>query len=142
MICFLPVLAILYVHSIQTPWHYSVPLDGVSAEVQTCRDGFGARLAFSEQFVQAGPQYGYTIPLDDRWSVTFNVHGGLGYSNTVFPLSGRRQITLYNGGASLSLNRDRYSVKCGYDHMSNGTGGNDFNAGQDLISCGAGVKLW
>ena len=141
-LCLIPLVFASYTHTIQTATHHSADIGGASAEVQTCRDGFGGRVAFNDQFVQVGPQYGYTIPLGDDWSITLNIHGGLGYSNTHHPLSGVRQVTKWNGGASVAVNVDRYSVKCGFDHMSNGRGYDPTNTGQDLISCGVGVMLW
>jgi hypothetical protein len=140
-LCLIPLVFASYTHSIQTSWHHSANIGGPSAEFQTCRDGLGARLAFNEHFVQAGPQWGWTIPFGDDWSVTLNVHGGLGYSNTHHPLSGVRQVTKFNGGLSVSLNVDRYSVKVGYDHLSNGKGVSPVNVGQDLASIGVGYSF-
>ena len=141
-LCMIPMLFLSYTATIQTSWHTSASLDSPSFEFQTCRDGFGGRVAASDQFVQAGPQYGYTWQISGPWSVTANIHGGLGFSNTIHPTSGIRQVTLYNGGVGISLNYDRYSVKCGYDHMSNGRGLDPTNHGQDLVTCGLGIQVW
>lgn len=141
-LCLIPLVFASYTHTIQTSWHTSADIGGPGAEIQTCRDGLGGRVAFNAEFVQAGIQYGYTILLTAVLSITLNIHGGLGYSNTHHPRSGVRQVTLYNGGASVAVNLDRYSVKCGYDHLSNGSGTNAANVGQDLVSCGFGIQLW
>lgn len=137
-LCLIPVAFALYTHTLQFPHHHSDDIGGLSAEVQTCRDGLGGRVAFNDQFVQMGPQFGYTIPLGDDWSITLNVHGGLGYSNTFHPLSRVRQVTTINVGASVSLNLAHYSLKFGMDHMSNGSGFNPTNVGQDMLSIGIG----
>jgi len=140
-LCFIPLVFVGYTHTIQTAMHHSADIGGPSAEFQTCRDGFGGRVAFNDQYVQAGPQFGWTVPLGDDWSITMNVHGGLGWSNTHHPLSGVRQVTKWNGGASVAVNVDRYSLKIGFDHMSNGKGVSPVNVGQDLASMGVGYSF-
>ena len=140
-LCMIPMLFLSYTATIQTSWHTSADIGGPSAEFQTCRDGLGGRVAFNDQFVQAGPQYGYTWQISGPWSVTANIHGGYGGSNTVHPRTGVRQITTLNVGASVSLNLDRYSLKLGADHMSNGSGLNPANVGQDMITVGFGISL-
>lgn len=140
-LCLAPVVFALYTHNVQTSWHTSADIGGPSAEVQSCRDGLGGRLAFSDQFVMAGVQYGYAFALTALLSMTLNIHGGYGGSTTIHPKSGIRQITTFNGGLGVSLNLDRYSLKVGYDHLSNGSGSNPANIGQDLISMGVGISL-
>lgn len=130
-----------YTGTIETNWHRSADLSGPSAEVQTCKNGFGVRLAWADDWVQAGPQFGYTWPIGAAWAITTQIHGGLGYSNTHHPDTGIRQITLYNGGIGLLVGYDRYVLKVGYDHMSNGTGLNSRNVGQDQWSMGVGYQF-
>lgn len=141
LFCLAPLILAGYAGTIQTDWHTSSDISGPYVEAQTCTDGFGARLAFSEKWVQVGPQFGYTILLSDDWSITFQAHGGLGYSNTHHPDTGIRQITKWNGGLAVLLSIDRYSVKVGYDHMSNGRGIDPTNAGQDQWSVGVGYSF-
>ncbi len=140
LLCFAPLVILGYAQTIETSWHHSADLSGPYVEAQTCRDGFGGRVALSEQVVQAGIQYGYTIILGAVLSMTLNLHGGYGGSNTMHPRTGVRQITTLNVGASVSLNLDRYSLKLGVDHMSNGSGLNPANVGQDMASIGLGVQ--
>ena len=134
-------IAASYTSTIETNWHKSANLSGPSAEVQTCKDGFGARVAWADDWVQAGPQFGYTWPIYGAWSITAQIHGGLGYSNTHHPDTRIRQITLYNGGVDMLVNYGHYSVKIGYDHMSNGSGMNARNIGQDQWSVGVGYSF-
>ena len=141
LFCLAPFILAGYAGTIQTDWHTSADISGPYAEVQTCKDGFGARVAFGEKFVQVGPQFGYTIPLGDDWSITLQAHGGMGYSNTHHPNTGVRQVTKWNGGLAVLLNVDRYSVKIGYDHSSNGRGLDPTNAGQDQWSVGVGYSF-
>lgn len=140
-LCVAPLLLLGYSATIQTDWHTSKDISGPYAEAQTCQDGFGARLAFGAEWVQVGPQFGYTVPLGDDWIVTFQAHGGLGYSNTHHPHTGIRQVTKFNGGVAIILSVDRYSVKAGYDHMSNGRGTDPTNAGQDMWTMGVGYSF-
>ena len=140
-LCLAPLLIAGYAHTIQLPHHHSADIGGAYVEAQTCKDGLGARVALNSEFFQAGPQYGFTVPLGDDWALTFQVHGGLGYSNTHHPISGVRQVTLYNGGVAVLLSVDRYSVKVGYDHLSNGRGYDLMNTGQDLLTSGVGYSF-
>ena len=141
MLCLAPLLLLGYAHTIETSWHHSASLSGAYVEVQTCKDGLGARVAFSSDWVQLGPQFGYTWMLGDDWSMTAQAHGGIGYSNTFHPLTDVRQVTKWNGGIGLLLNVDRYSLKIGYDHMSNGRGYAPTNAGQDMWTIGVGLSF-
>lgn len=139
--CIAPIVLLGYTATIQTSWHRSADISGPSAEIQTCKQGIGLRMAFGERFVQLGPQLGITVPLGDDWSVTLQAHGGLGYSNTHHPDTGIRQVTKWNGGLAVLLSVDRYSVKVGYDHSSNGRGLDPTNAGQDQWSIGVGYSF-
>ena len=141
LFCLAPFILAGYAGTIQTDWHTSADISGPYAEVQTCKDGLGGRVAFGAEWVQVGPQYGYTVPLGDDWSITLQAHGGMGYSNTHHPVSGVRQITKWNGGLAVLLSVDRYSVKVGYDHSSNGRGLDPTNAGQDQWSVGVGYSF-
>lgn len=139
LLCLAPLILAGYAGTIQTSWHTSADISGPYAEVQTCKQGFGLRAAGSSEWVQFGPQFGYEQRLGDDWAITLQAHGGLGYSNTHHPMTGVRQVTKWNGGLSLILSVDRYHAKVGYDHMSNGSGLNPANVGQDLWSTGIGV---
>lgn len=141
LFCLAPLVLAGYAQTVQTSWHHSASLSGPSAEVQSCREGLGMRVAFGAEWVQVGPQVGYTLPLGDDWALTLQAHGGLGYSNTHHPHTGIRQVTKWNGGVALLLSVDRYHVKVGYDHMSNGRGADPTNAGQELVTVGAGVHF-
>jgi hypothetical protein len=133
-LCLAPLFLAGYLQTIQTPWHTSADISGLVVEVQTCKDGLGGRMAFSQDMVQVGPQWGISWPINELWSITGSFHGGLGYSNTAHPETGIRQVTKWNGGVSLMIQYDRYSTKIGYDHMSNGKGVDPSNHGQDTIS--------
>ena len=139
MICLLPLLLIGYAQSIDTPWHHNRGIGGAYAEVQTCKEGLGARIAGSNQWVQVGPQYGHTIKLSESLSLTAQIHGGLGYSNTHY--NDHRQITLYNGGVAILLSYQSYAVKIGIDHMSNGRGFVETNRGQDMVTFALGKEF-
>lgn len=130
-----------YAGSITTDWHHAQDLSGVFVEVQTCKAGFGLRAAASTEWVQVGPQFGYTVFGSQDWSVTLQAHGGLGYSNTHHPQTGIRQVTKWNGGLAVVVGYDRVHVKLGYDHMSNGRGVDPTNAGQDFWSVGVGLTF-
>ena len=140
-LCLVPMMFIGGVHTLQLPWHHSESLAPGFVEVQSCKEGLGARVAASADWVQAGPQYGYTWALGDDWSLTVQGHGGLGYSNTHHPVSGVRQVTRWNGGLALVLSAGPVSVKVGWDHMSNGRGADPSNSGQELVSGAVGVEL-
>ncbi|MDH5667849.1 MAG: hypothetical protein OEY86_07560 [Nitrospira sp.] len=142
LFCTLGYAAVLYAGTITTGWHTSQDISGPSTELQTCRDGFGGRVAFGEQWVQVGPQFGQTWPISGLWSITAQIHGGLGYSNTHHPSTGVRQVTKFNAGVSVSLNYGRCGLKIGGDHMSNGRGHDPTNAGQDLWSAGVGCSIF
>lgn len=139
MFCLLPLLLIGYAQSIDTPWHHNRGIGGAYAEVQTCKEGLGARIAGSNQWIQVGPQYGHTITLTESLSLTAQIHGGLGYSNTHY--DNHRQITLYNGGVAILLSYQSYSVKIGVDHMSNGRGFVETNRGQDMATFALGKEF-
>ncbi len=139
MFCLLPLLLIGYAQSINTSWHHNQDISGAYAEVQTCKEGFGARVAGNNQWIQAGPQYGHTIALSESLSLTAQIHGGLGYSNEHY--NNHRQITLYNGGVAFILSYQSYSVKLGVDHMSNGRGLVETNRGQDMATFALGKEF-
>lgn len=141
LFCLAPLILAGYAHTVETPWHHSEAISGPYVEVQSCREGIGARVAVGAEWVQAGPQAGYTIPLGDDWALTLQAHGGLGYSNTHHPLSGVRQVTKWNGGLAVLLSVDRYTVKVGWDHMSNGRGADPTNTGQELVTVGFGMTF-
>lgn len=141
LFCLAPFILAGYAGSIQTDWHHSADISGPYAEIQTCKDGFGARLAFGAEWVQVGPQMGMTWPIGGAWSFTARINGGLGYSNTHHPTTRVRQVTTLNAGASVSLNYARYSLVVSYQHMSNGRGIDPTNAGQDQWSVGVGYSF-
>lgn len=140
-LCLIPLILAGYTGTIQTSWHTSQDLSGGYVEAQTCKEGLGLRLAASTEWVQVGPQFGYTLPLGKRWMITMQAHGGLGYSNTHHPRTGVRQITKWNGGLALIAGYERYHMKIGYDHMSNGRGLDPTNAGQDFWSVAVGLTF-
>lgn len=140
MLCLVPLLIVGYAQTIQTNWHTSHDISGVYAEVQTCREGLGGRTAFAQDWVQIGPQYGLSVSLGGSWSMTWQVHGGLGYSNTIHP-SGVRAVTKWNGGVSFLIHYGSYNLAVGYDHMSNGRGVDPTNSGQDMVSLGMGYTF-
>ena len=139
MFCLLPIFFIGYASSITTDWHHNREISSPFVEVQTCKDGLGARLAASHTFAQLGPQYGHTVRLTDSLSLTMQVHGGLGYSNETY--NNHRQITRYNGGVALLLNYRSWSVKGGLDHMSNARGFVETNRGQDMWTIALGKEF-
>lgn len=141
MVCLLPLILIGYVGTIQTSWHTSADISGPYAEVQTCKDGLALRGAVGNQWVQVGPQYGYSATLPYGLALTGQIHGGLGYSNTIHPVSNIRQITTLNLGFSVLISKERYYLKGGYDHMSNGRGIDPTNAGQDFWSIAGGLTF-
>lgn len=142
-LCLMPLLIVGYGHTIQTSWHTSKDISGPYMELQTCREGLGGRLAYGEEWVQLGPQYGFSMELYQNWSITAQVHGGLGYSNTLHPSRGHlRQVTKWNGGLSLILSNGHVVLKGGYDHMSNGQGLSPTNHGQDMITIGGGYVFY
>jgi hypothetical protein len=140
-LCLIPLVIVGYTQTIQTEWHTSKDISGPSLEVQSCAKGLGARVAAGEEWVQVGPQYGYTWSLGQGWAITGQVHGGLGYSNTFHPTTGIRQVTKWNGGVDILLHYGRYNVKVGYDHMSNGRGLDPTNHGQDMMTVGVGYSF-
>lgn len=139
--CLIPLLIVGYVHTVQTEWHTSPDLSGAHVEAQTCEKGLGARLAFSTEWVQLGPQYGISWLLGQSWRITGQIHGGMGYSNQIHHDTGVRQVTKWNGGVSFLIHYDSYVVKIGYDHMSNGRGLDPTNHGQDMVSVGVGYTF-
>lgn len=141
LFCLAPLALAGYVGIVQTPTHHSEDIGGAYTEFQSCKEGFGARLAFGAEWVQAGPQFGYTIPFGDDWALTIQGHGGLGYSNSHHPITGVRQVTKFDGGVTIILSVDRYLLKVGYDHMSNGRGYDPTNSGQEMISGAVGVVV-
>lgn len=140
-LCLAPLVLLGYSHTIQTSWHSSASISGPYAEIQTCKEGIGGRLAVGTEWVQIGPQYGISWPINKMWTITGQVHGGLGYSNTIHPDSGVRQVTKFNGGISFLIHYDRYSIKVGFDHMSNGRGIDPTNHGVDMVSMGIGYHF-
>lgn len=138
LLCFAPLVLAGYAGTIQTSWHTSADISGPYAEIQSCKDGLGLRLAAGEKWVQVGPQLGYTVKLGGPWSITGQAFGGLGYSNTHHPVTGIRQVTKWNGGLAVMLNYGAWSVRGAYSHSSNGRGIDPTNHGQDqyLISAG------
>lgn len=136
LLCLAPIVLLGYSHTIQTSWHTSQDISGPMMEVQSCKEGLGGRIAYGSEWVQVGPQYGLSLTLSDKWSVTGQIHGGLGYSNTHHPDSHIRQVTKWNGGVSFMLQYTSYGIKVGYDHMSNGRGLDPTNHGQDMVSMG------
>lgn len=140
-LCLAPLVMVGYLQTIQTEWHTSYDISGPMAEIQTCQRGLGGRLAFSGDMVQVGPQYGYTWPISQDWSITGQFHGGMGYSNTIHPDTHIRQITKFNGGVSFLIHYQSYTLKVGYDHMSNGKGLDPTNAGQDMMSYMVGYSF-
>jgi len=140
-LCLAPIIMLGYASTIQTSWHTSKDISGPYAEIQSCATGLGGRVAFGEEWVQVGPQYGLAIELPKGWSILTQAHGGLGYSNTHHPESGIRQVTKWNGGLSLMLSNGNYVLKGGYDHMSNGRGIDPTNHGQDMWTIAAGYRF-
>lgn len=140
-LCLAPLLILGYSHIIQTSWHHSSNISAPYAEVQTCKEGLGGRIAFSGEWVQVGPQYGISWPLGQMWSITGQFHGGMGYSNIMHPDSGVRQVTKWNGGVKVLISNQRYVFAIGYDHMSNGRGLDPTNHGQDMVSIGVGYTF-
>lgn len=140
-LCLIPLIIMGYTQTIQTEWHTSKDISGPSIEVQTCARGLGARVAGGQEWVQIGPQYGYTWPINEMWAITGQVHGGLGYSNTFHPDTRVRQVTKWNGGLDILVHYGRYSMKVGYDHNSNGRGVDPTNHGIDQISVGMGYTF-
>ena len=136
LLCLAPLVLLGYSHTVQTSWHTSQDISGPVVEVQTCKDGLGARLAYGKEWVQVGPQYGLSFDVGQNWHITGQVHGGLGYSNTFHPDSHVRQVTKWNGGVSFMIQYQRVGVKVGYDHMSNGRGKDPTNHGQEMVSIG------
>lgn len=136
LLCLAPIVLLGYSHTIQTSWHTSQDISGPMVEIQSCKEGVGGRLAYSKEWVQVGPQYGLSFSIGQNWSITGQVHGGLGYSNTIHPDSHIRQVTKWNGGVSLMIQYTSYGIKLGYDHMSNGKGLDPTNHGQDMITLG------
>jgi hypothetical protein len=132
--CLAPLVMVGFLQSIETSWHHAKDISGGMAEIQTCKDGLSARMAFSPDMVQIGPSWGISWPLGQMWSITGSFHGGMGYSNTIHPDSGVRQITKWNGGVSLIVQYSHYVGKIGYDHNSNGRGIDPTNHGIDHIS--------
>ena len=132
--CLAPLIMVGFLQTIQTSWHSSKDISGPMAEVQTCKEGLGARIAFSPEMVQIGPSWGISWPLGQMWTFTGSFHGGLGYSNTIHPDTGVRQVTKWNGGVSFLIQYDKYVGKVGYDHMSNGRGLDPTNHGVDMMS--------
>lgn len=141
MLCLAPLLFLGYAQTIQTEWHHSQDISNPYVEVQTCKDGLGGRIAGSGEWIQIGPQYGISWPISQSWSITGQIHGGWGYSNTIHPISGVRQLTKWNGGVSFMIQYERYNVKVGYDHMSNGKGIDPTNHGQDMVTVGGGYEF-
>lgn len=140
-ICLLPVALLGYGQTIQTEWHSSSNLSGPYTEIQSCKEGLGGRLAFSNEWVQVGPQYGYSWPIGQNWRITGQVHGGLGYSNTFHPETQVRQVTKWDGGVSILIHYKYFIGKVGYDHMSNGRGIDPTNHGQEMVSIGIGYEF-
>ena len=139
--CLAPLILVGYASSIETSWHHSHDISGPYMEAQTCISGLGGRVAFGEHWVQVGPQYGMLVTLPSGWGIVAQAHGGLGYSNTHHPETGVRQVTKWNGGLELLLTKDRYVLKGGYDHMSNGRGVDPTNSGQDMWSVAVGYSF-
>ena len=140
-VCWAPLVLAGYAGTMQTSWHHSARIDGPYAEVQSCKDGVGLRLAAGAEWVQLGPQLGYTWGLGEQVEVTLQGHGGLGYSNTFHPISGVRQVTRWNGGLAIVVGLNQWHVKLGWDHMSNGRGADPTNSGQELWSVGVGLAF-
>jgi hypothetical protein len=132
--CLAPLVMVGFLQTIQTSWHSSKDISGGMAEIQTCKEGLGGRMAFSPDMVQIGPSWGISWPINELWSFGVGFHGGLGYSNTMHPDTGVRQITKWNGGLSLMVQYSHYVGKIGYDHNSNGRGIDPTNHGIDHIS--------
>lgn len=141
LLCSTLYVALLYSGTITTPWHTAEDISSPAVEAQTCIEGFGARISASPHYVQAGPQFGYTIYRHDRWRITLQTHGGLGYSNTHNPTTQIRQVTLLNFGVAALVSYEHYSLHLGYDHMSRGRGTDTTNAGQDLWLAGLGYSF-
>lgn len=144
LFCLIPLVLAGYAGTIQTSWHTSADISGPYVEAQTCKEGLGARLAYGHvngAWVQVGPQYGHTWELWHELTVTLQVHGGLGYSNTRHPVTQVRQVTKWNGGAAVILGWKQLNIKAGFDHMSNGRGHDITNHGQDFWTLAAGVSF-
>lgn len=141
MFCLTPLLFLGYAQTIQTDWHSSKDISNPYIEAQTCKDGLGARIAGASEWIQIGSQYGISWPISQSWSITGQIHGGWGYSNTIHPHSGVRQVTKWNGGVSFMIQYERCSIKVGYDHMSNGRGIDPTNHGVDMMTVGGGYEF-
>lgn len=138
MLCFAPLFAVgALTYSIETSWHKQERLMGPYVQAQTCKRGFGLYAKGNHEWVAGGIQYTPLWELGSGLAISIPIQGGGSYSNTINPKTGIRQITKFHFGAGVMLHYQRYAFIVEYNHMSNGTGINQENEGQDNI----GVQL-
>lgn len=114
--------------------------DGAFVEVQSCPSGFGVHgFASSSGLVAGGIQYGFTIPVAERTTLT--IQPRFGVSHTM-----RQEIpelpiqTQFWTGAAVFLSRSGYHLGALWGHASN-AGLHQHNAGIDVVGGFVGVSL-
>lgn len=114
--------------------------DGAFVEIQSCPSGFGVHgFASSSGLLAGGIQYGFTIPLTERTTLTIQPRFGVSHTT-------RQEIpelplrTQFWTGAAVFLSRDGYHLGAMWGHASN-AGLHQHNAGIDVVGGFVGVSL-
>lgn len=138
--CLSPSLVFGVLGTLQPNKSHVSDFDGAYVEVQSCPTGFGVHgFASSSGLVAGGIQYGFTVPLTDR--ATLTVQPRFGVSHTM-----RRDVpelpmeTQFWTGAAVFLSRNGYHLGAMWGHASN-AGLHERNAGLDVVGGFVGVTL-
>ncbi len=142
MFCLEPLIAVgALVYGIETQWHKQEDITGPYLQAQTCKSGFAAYVKGNHEWVAGGMQYGFTYQASKEVSVTIQPQGGGSYSDTVNPKNGVHQVTKFHAGLVVIVSFQQYSILAEYNHMSNGSGINPSNEGQDNIGVQVGYSF-
>ena len=130
--CFIPVVLIGHILTLQPNTSHTSSVDGTHIEVQSCERGLGVsgRAAPGSGLWGVGGQYGVKIYDDNDWTTTFLTKVGVSYSDRPYPeLPMRTQFEL---GAQLLLGYQQLRVGVEWWHLSN-AGLVSSNIGLDML---------
>ncbi len=129
--CFVPVVLVGYMWTIQTSWHHTTTMDAPMIEVQSCEVGLGMDIkAATSGLFGVGFQYGWKWEWAEHWSATFLPKAGLSHTlHQVYELPSQTQFEV---GAQLLFGYDKLRLGVEYWHLSN-AGFQQPNIGLDMI---------
>lgn len=138
LVCFIPVVLIGHMLTLQPNSTHISNVNGGQLEVQSCERGFGihARAAPGVGLWGAGGHYGIKIYANDHWTATFLPKVGVSYSDRPYPeLPMRTQFEL---GAQLLLGYEQVRLGIEWWHLSN-AGLESPNIGLDMLVLQTGL---